>query len=295
MFCFSFAILLLCCLFSSAVAGAQELPYFVTYSHHMEEPGSLEVEAKTASGQPQDGDVFYGTSTEIEYGTRAWWTSELYLDSQGTEGESTIFTGFRLENRIRPLMGEHAINPVVYVEFEDINGANKSLLEVVGHDVSKDLAEDNSTARMTKEREVELKLILSSNVKGWNVSENFIGEKNITHAPWEFGYALATSRPLRMKASSKECHFCAETMQVGAEMYGGLGDVASLGTHNTSHYFAPTLNWAIFSAATLTVSPGFGLNDHSLSRVYRLGISYEIGQLSRLFRAESGNAEGTAR
>lgn len=256
----------------------------------------MEVETKTASGQPREGSIFYGTSSEIEYGTRAWWTSELYLDSQHTVDQGTLFTGFRLENRVRPLLREHILNPVIYVEFEDINGANKSLLEVVGHDGESNLRVDNGTAGMEKLREVELKVILSSNVKGWNFSENVIGEKNLSHAPWEFGYAVAASRPLRMMASANECRFCAETVQVGVEMYGGLGDITSLGTHNTSHYFAPTANWQMLHGATVTLSPGFGLNDNSLSHIYRLGISYEIGQVSRFFRGgDSRRAEGMTR
>ena len=65
---------------------------------------------------------------------RAWWTSEFYLDGQTTAGDSTIPTGFRLENRVRPLMREHAMNPILYVEYENISGADKTLIEVVGHD-----------------------------------------------------------------------------------------------------------------------------------------------------------------
>jgi hypothetical protein len=296
MYRLSFACVLLFFLSSAVTCYGQELPYFVTYSHHMEEPGSVEVETKTAGGQPRAGGMFFGTSTEIEYGTRAWWTSELYLDSQHTVDQSTLFTGFRLENRVHPLLREHILNPVIYVEFEDINGANKSLLEVVGHDGESGLGADNGTAGLEKLREVELKLILSSNAKGWNFSENVTGEKNLKHAPWEFGYAVAASRPLRMTASAEECRFCAETMQVGVEMYGGLGDVTSLGTHNTSHYLAPTANWEMVRGATVTLSPGFGLNDYSLPYIYRLGISYEIGQVSRFFRgAHSRRAGGTTR
>jgi hypothetical protein len=41
---------------------------------------------------------------------------------------------------VRPLWREHWINPVLYAEFEDINGANKSVLEVVGHDAGSDFA-----------------------------------------------------------------------------------------------------------------------------------------------------------
>ncbi len=271
--------------FPAMVAG-QELPYFVTYSHHMEEPGSFEIESKTASGQPRQGDMFFGNSVEMEYGTRAWWTTELYLDTQSTVGESTVFAGFRLEDRFRPLMAEHMVNPVLYVEFEDINAANKSLLEVVGHDGAVDFLENNRATRGQKQREAEFKLILSSNAKGWNFAENMIAEKNLSNAPWEFGYALAASRPLRSTASPRECRFCAENFQLGAEMYGGLGDRYSFGTRNTSQYLAPTANWTVPYGPTFTFSPAFGLNDYSLPHIYRVGISYELGQAGRLFHAQ---------
>ncbi len=276
--------LLLLFLTRLTVLSAQELPYFVTYSHHLEEPGSLEIETKTASGQPQQGNVFFGTSFELEYGTRAWWTSELYLDTQGTLHDSAVFTGFRIENRFRPLLREHLFNPVLYVEFEDINGANKSLLEVVGHDGHPDLEEPNGSTGQEKKREVELKLILSSNLRGWNFSENLTAEKNLRHAPWEFGYALAASRPLRLKAGVRDCRFCAENIQLGGELYGGLGDIESLGLHDTSHYVAPAANLSLTPSTTLRFSPSFGLNANSVPHIFRFGISYELGQLSRLFR-----------
>jgi hypothetical protein len=37
------------------------------------------------------------------------------------------FTGTRWENRFRPLLHEHWINPVLYVEFENTSGADKTL------------------------------------------------------------------------------------------------------------------------------------------------------------------------
>jgi hypothetical protein len=49
-----------------------------------------------------------------------------------------VFTGFRWENRF-PLMRSYFINPVLYVEFEDINGADRSFLEMVNHDSVADL------------------------------------------------------------------------------------------------------------------------------------------------------------
>ena len=57
----------------------------------------------------------------------------------------------------------------------------------------------NAALRKEIERSIEGKLILSSNVKGWNISENFIAEKAVNESePWEFGYALAASRPLAL-------------------------------------------------------------------------------------------------
>ena len=132
---------------------------------------------------------YSATAFELEYGVRAWWTAELYLDGQTTENDSTLFTGFRIENRLRPFMREHWINPVLYVEYEDTSGADKTMLEVVGHDGEADFLDPNSVARQEHKHEGELKLILSSNLKSWNISENFIAEKNLGHQPWEFGYA----------------------------------------------------------------------------------------------------------
>jgi hypothetical protein len=111
-------------LVTSSLAVAQE-GYFVTYSHQMEEPGNLEIENKTLTASPEAGNAFVATALEFEYGAKAWWTSELYLDGQTTQDESTVFTGFRFENRFRPMMQEHWINPVLYFEFEDINAADK--------------------------------------------------------------------------------------------------------------------------------------------------------------------------
>lgn len=269
-------------------AHAQEKPYFVTYSHDLEEPGNLEIETKTALARPQDGNRFGGAAQELEYGVRAWWTSEVYLDGQATAQESTIFTGFRLENRFRPLMREHFINPVLYVEYENISAADKALLEVVGHDGQSDLAELNAEARQEHEHEGELKLILSSNVRDWNISENFIAEKNLGHAPWEFGYAVGVARPLRSTLSVKECTFCLQKLTAGVEAYGGLGDTDSLTLHDTSHYVAPILGWYLPGHMRLSFSPGFGVTSSSLDRVYRAGVAYEVPQIGRWFRSGKG-------
>jgi hypothetical protein len=262
-----------------------EGPFFITYTHQMEEPGNLELATKNVTGKPGNGNRFVGGTTELEYGIKGWWTTEFYLDGQATFGESTIFTGYRWENRFRLLPHEHWINPVLYVEFENINGADKSLLEVVGHDGKDDLIQPNADARMEKKREIEAKLILSSHFKGWTIAENFIAEKNVRHAPYEFGYAVGVSRPLALAARPDRCNLCPENFQLGAELYGGLGTHQDFGLRETSHYLAPTIAWTLANGTSFKVSPSFGITGTSAEFLLRFGVSYEIAQFGRVARS----------
>lgn len=260
---------------------AQERTFFVTYNHQLEEPGHLEIATNPVFGTQRHAGNFLAAWTEFEYGVKGWWTAEFYLDGQTTGRDSTLFTGFRVENRFRPLMHEHWINPVLYIEFSDINGADKTLREVVGHDGEADYAVANFIARHERKREAETKLILSSNFKGWNLAENFIAEKNLSNNPWEFGYAIGLSRPLALAASPQRCNFCRENFAAGVELYGGLGDRYSFGLKDTSHYLAPVLAWSLPNGTTLRTSPGFGLNESSHRFLLRFGISYEIAGVGR--------------
>jgi hypothetical protein len=271
-----------CLIASRCEAG--EGPFFITYTHQMEEPGNLEFTAKNASGKPGDGNPFLATAAEFEYGMAGWWTTELYLDGQGTGSESALFTGYRWENRFRLLWREHWINPVLYVEFENINGADKTLLEVVGHDGVADLEAPNSDARQEKQREIETKLILGSYFKGWTIAENIIAEKNLSHAPFEFGYAVGISRPLASLAKPDRCNLCRENFQAGVEVYGGLGTHNDFGLHATSHYIAPTVSWSLANGTALQISPSFGMTATSARFLLRFGVSYEVAQFGRAVR-----------
>lgn len=275
---------------------AQENPYFVSYDHYLEEPGNLEVEYFSTFGTQRAGNDFHAYWTEFEYGATAWWTTEFYLDAQSTFRDSTIFTGFRWENRFRLLQREHFINPVLYVEYEHTSGADKILKEVEGHDVESDYSDPNWLARQDHNHEIETKLLLSKTLKGWNVAENTIATKNVSPGePWEFGYAVGVSRPLGLKASAKRCSFCPENFIAGLEMYGGLGDRYSFGLHQTSHYLAPVMAWNLPSDWTLRVSPVFGLNDNSHAFLIRWGVSREFSgfgeALARMFKPGRGGRE----
>lgn len=266
---------------------AQERPYIVTYDHYLEEPGSLEIEYFSTFGTQRGGNDFHAFWVEFEYGATAWWTTEFYLDGQTTFHDSTLFTGFRWENRLRPLKREHFINPILYVEYENKNGADKILKEVEGLDVESDFLVPNSEARKEHVHELEFKLILSSTAKGWNFAENIVAAKNLSNSPWEFGYALGASRPLALRASAHRCSFCPENFSAGVEMYGGLGDRYHFGLRNTSQYLAPVAAWNLPSGWTVRFSPGFGLNDDSHRLLLRWGLSREFSgfgeMISRFF------------
>jgi hypothetical protein len=278
--CFAPIVFICWLLLAVSVGNAGDRPYFVTYDSTMEEPGNLEIETKGLTAAPEGGNSFLSGVTEFEYGAKGWWTTEFYLDGQTTANESTIFTGFRWENRFRLLMHDHKVNPVFYIEYEDTNGADKSLLEVVGFDSQYDGLVPNREASRENEREIETKLILSSNVNGWNISENFIAEKNLSGEPWEFGYSIAVSRPLALMASADECVLCRENFQAGVEVYGGIGTADKFTLHQTAQYVAPVLSWQIHNTL-IKVSPTFGLTDASYRAMFRFGVSYEIDGFGR--------------
>jgi len=272
----------------TGAAIAQESPYFVTYDHHMEEPGNLEVATSTTIGAPRSGQsAYFAPYAEIEYGVTGQWTSELYLEGQGTKGDSGLFTGWRWENRYRPLKREYAINPVLYLEYESINEASRIQKEIVGN--SSDFSEPIAELRNEHAHELEAKLILSSMVKDWNIAENFIVEKNLSESEgFEFGYAFGAYRPLASLASGTKCRFCRENFTAGFEMYGGLGTTNGFGLHDTSHYFAPILSWQVSDNATLRFSPGIGLTEGSSPVLFRFSYAYEIRgfgrKMAELFR-----------
>jgi len=267
------------------LALAQEKPYFVTYSHDLEEPGNLEIETQAIAASPDNANAFFAPTVEFEYGATAWWTAEVYLQGQSTSNDSTVFTGFRFENRFRPLPREYWINPVIYVEYENVNDADKSFLEVTGHDSATTLQVPNAILRTETERTIEGKLILSGNGKGFNFSGNMIAEKAVNEAEsWEFGYALAASRPLALKAASHACTFCRQNFSAGGELFGGLGTRYSFGLKQTSQYAGPVIALNAPNGFTYRFGPEFGLNDNSAGVLWRFGVSYEIQQFAGWFR-----------
>ncbi len=259
-----------------SVASAQERPYFVTYDHYLEERRSLEIAVATTTGVPKrDQHKYTAPWLELEYGVTGWWTSELYLEGVTTRGDGHAFTGWRFENRFRPLKSEHRLNPVLYVEYENINEASRIQKEIVGagsveFEPIDELKEEHA-------HELEGKLILSSAVRGWNIAENFIMEKNLSESEGvEFGYAVGVSRMLGSLARGSSCRFCAENFIVGAELYGGLGSTEEFARAEQRHYLAPAVAWRLGDCTSVKASAGFGLTEASDRYLVRFGFAYEF-------------------
>jgi hypothetical protein len=287
-------LLILCSSVVCPRAVAQESPYFLTYDHYLEEAGNLELEYASTFGTQRASHDFHAFWAEFDYGATGWWTTELYLDGQTTFSDGTLFTGFRWENRLRPLAHEHFINPIIYIEYEQIDGADKILKEVEGHDVESDYGERNAVLRQELKHELEFKLLLSKSLNGWNVALNPLLGKNLApNNPWEFGYALGVSRPLALEASPTRCTFCPENFVLGMELYGGLGDAQSWGLSNTSHYLAPGVAWNLPSGWSIRWSTAFGLNHNSHRLLMRWGVSRDVTGfgdfVGRLFGSRGGS------
>jgi hypothetical protein len=257
-------------------ALAQERAYFVTYDHYLEERGNLEVAAAMTTSRPKRPARAYAAPwLELEYGVSGCWTTELYFEGVTTRGDGHAFTGWRFENRFRPLKTEHRINPVLYLEYESINEASRIQKEIVGaggleFEPIRELREEH-------EREIEARLILSSAVLGWNLSENFIVEKNLSaEEGFEFGYAIGAARSLGGLATPTACRLCRENVSIGAELYGGLGSTEGFNRSEQRHYVAPVISWRLSGQAAIKGSVGFGLSQTSDRYLVRLGVAYEF-------------------
>jgi hypothetical protein len=135
---------------------------------------------------------------------------------------------------LRVLPTEHYfINPVLYIEYQNLSPTDKIIKEV---ERRRGFPPPNVVLRQIPDRELEFKIILSKDRRGWNFAFNPITSKNLSPSdPWEFGYAAGASRPLTLKASAGRCNPCPENFIVGVEIYGGTGTINTFGLQQTSH------------------------------------------------------------
>ncbi|PYX35437.1 MAG: hypothetical protein DMG81_18050 [Acidobacteria bacterium] len=221
------------------------------------------------------GQSFYAAPyVELEYGLTNRVTTSVYVEGQGTAGDSALFTGWRVEGRYRPMLKQHWLNPVLYLEYESLNDASRIAKDIVGSGPDLDIW--NWALRNTKAHELEGKLILSSDIREWNVAGNFVADKNLLRGEgFEFGYAFGVSRALGIHRSASGCVWCRQRFVAGLELYGGL-------------YVAPTVSWSLKHRGTVRFSPAVGLGHESSRLLFRLGYSFDLPK----FRRENAGDDG---
>jgi hypothetical protein len=247
----------------------REPPYFVTYDHSLEARHEFEFEVLSTIGVPRNNESVYAAPwVELEFGVTSLWTTEVYFEGVTTTSDGSGFTGWRWENRFRPLKKEHRVNPLLYFEYEHVNEASRIQKEIVGSGPI-DFA-PIADLKSEWQHEIETKLILSGRVHSWNVSGNFTLEKNLTTDEGiEFGYAAGIA-PLSAAEGGPNCRLCGSRVYPAFEIYGGLGTSKEFGAKDARHYIAPIVAWQVTPKSTIKASVGFGLthaSDHVLFRI----------------------------
>lgn len=262
-------------------ANAFEDTYFVTDHHHLPEAGALGIANYSVFGVPKVGNQFIGSQMELEYRVTNWWATQVQFNGQSTWNDSAIFTGYTWSNKFKLFPDNHWVNSALIVEWEDANAADKCIAEIEGRAAEEDFALSNNELRKLHEHELEMKLIVSRDYKGWNFAGNVIAAKNLTGEPWEFGYSLGTSRPLSTDEVDGHCLFCRRSISAGLEFYGGLGDAHSFGLQNTPHYLGPEMSWKLTDRLAIKVGPHFGLTPQSQRFLAHFGVIYDIPKFNQ--------------
>ncbi|MBI3944294.1 MAG: hypothetical protein HY321_00065 [Armatimonadetes bacterium] len=127
---------------------------------------------------------------ELEYGVTDQFATELMLEGffDTTHGFGK-FTGFRWENRYRlSKQKNRGLNPVLYMEYEDLDPATRFKMEVSGREDGKG---EPAELEGKRERILETRLVLSRDFGPCNIAFNWINETDVQRDGFtDFGYSL---------------------------------------------------------------------------------------------------------
>lgn len=274
--------------------------YFVTYNHHIEK-GETELMVMTDFTEPAERSAdeklggYLSHMVELEYGITEQLATELmlegFIDTSYSYGK---FTGFRWENRYRLNKDENWwLNPVLYMEYEDLDPKTRFKMEVSGREDGKgEPAEEDQ-----RERIMETRLILSRDVGPWNVAFNWINETDMRRSGFtDFGYALGVRYSLSdhhhheedeestamrghhgMPAGKPTLTSHWKPAAIGLELFGGLGNSRAFGgSFNVQpHYLSPILMFHPSEHVMIHIGAAFGLTGVS-DDLIRTGIALEF-------------------
>ncbi len=264
---------------------------FVLYDHHTDEKGETEVNAfGDFSNAVGDEPRYSAQLFEIERALTDRWEAALYLEGDKIDDDDYLFSGWRLESRYRLFEYGAFLNPVLYVEYENLSPDHKYLLDVTGRT-------DTPEGPERWEHEIESKLIVGHDITNkFDVAFNWINETNVDTGRWEFGYALGFNYALVGEANQEaeehehEGHGAHENAPMGAawaikevklggELYGGLGDSTlglTLDPNVTQQYAGLNLKTEWTNGLHVMVGGAAGLTKESERGLLRLMIGYEF-------------------
>lgn len=220
----------------ASLAHADRRAYGVTYEAVTAPQGELDVE--TWSTFAPQGEVDGGPSSrgvremiELEYGITDRWDAALYNMLDITSGETASgYAGFKLETRYRPSdRGEWPVDPVLYLEFQQL-------------------------FRGDARQKYEAKLIVAKDLGNVNLAANLaVEEERTTEPAWntEVEYAAGASYAL------------SPAWIIGAELFGKAEKGEMSGIANRS-WAGPALSWAgggtgVLRGVWVTLAGGAGL------------------------------------
>jgi hypothetical protein len=255
---------------------------YVLYNQKTEEKGETEIKLFSDFSDGGSGESGYAAQLiEIEHGVTDYWTTALYFEGDKIDGEDYAFGGWRFENRVRLFEYGTFLNPVLYAEYEQLEPEHRYIRVVTGRTDEEEDDEEET------EYELETRLILAQDLSDrLNVAFNWINETNLKSGKWEFGYATGLNYVLFKEEGSEEEHesrsspnWDVETLLLGVELYGGLGDATlglTLDPDKTKQYLGVNLLAELENHIAIGIGGAFGLTEHSEDAVLRLQVGYEI-------------------
>ncbi|MBI2920724.1 MAG: hypothetical protein HYY18_06520 [Planctomycetes bacterium] len=299
-------------------AAAGNDGFFTTYTHHVEK-GEAELMIMSDFTNPSkfkreegQGDYF-SQMIEFEYGLTEQLAVELMLEAfEDVETGEAEFTGYRLEARYRIFKQDVPLNPMVYVEYEDLHPETRFKMEVSGW-IDPPYHEDEEEEPV-RERILESRLILSQEIGPVVVAFNAIFETDVHGGGTAFGYSIgAMYHPggwgghghshIAVEAGEDKksdgcacatemkgcrCAHCADdegecpcshagSWAIGIEMYGALGDTRKFGWNGDrqEHYLGPVFMYHFTPQVGVHVALGIGLTNAS-DDLFRLALAIEF-------------------
>ncbi len=252
---------------------------FVLYNHHTAEAGEMEVMLMNDFGQEADGTRYTAQMVEFELGVTERFTTEFMIEGQTTEGsDSYLLTGFRLEGRYRLFDYGTFLNPVIYVEYEDLSEETKYVMEMAGRED----ATPQNKARPSRERVLETRFIIGHDFReGFDISANWLNESDLDTGVTSFGYAIGLNYVIpgfTDSAHMEDEEKGYKKVTFGLELFGALGDSdkgITADSDITQHYLSP--NFKVHMGDNLMVKLGGAIGLTNVSQdIVRLAMGYEF-------------------